>query len=99
MSMPKSTQGLRPTKRRLELLQAVAEARVYDAYEIGLGWRTEWDRGPGAKPRISRPADGIRQLGWHGWIALRPGKHWNDDRLWALTDTGRAVLEANGGKP
>lgn len=91
-----------PTKTRLALLQAVADGAV----EHCMHWlgtkpsESRWDR-IDATPRWKVVTAAAKELGHAGWIRLgRPdGKGIYSTVRWELTDTGRAVLEANGGKP
>ncbi len=87
------------TKKRIELLQAVADGSICDRYSIGDGWIAVWDHGPGSGRRFTSPTAAIWLLHNNGLIAVGPRPaDWHSDRLWELTDEGRKALEANGGR-
>lgn len=84
--------GLRPTKARLALLQAVADGLVYESrwtpYDSEI--YTVGDDGSRWRKVTTRCAEAHRA----GWIELEPedsAARWI--RLWLLTDAGRAVLD------
>lgn len=89
------------TKKRIELLQAVADGEVSGRYDAGAGWRTVWDHDPGGlRRRFSSPAVAILFLHDNGLIVPVPlGADRHADRAWKLTDEGRAALQAHGGRP
>jgi hypothetical protein len=88
---------LKPTKARLELLQAIDNGAVTRVYPIlPSPDYTEWDHGPGAGgkryQKVTARVDELRQAGW-----VRVGDRiydlYKSPRLYEVTDKGRAVLK------
>lgn len=91
---------LYPTKTRLALLQAVADGAVtHNLHWLGRKpARSLWDR-VDTSPRWKVVTAAAKEMALAGWICHgKPsGPSIYHSVPWELTDTGRAVLEANGG--
>jgi len=93
---------LRITPARKELLQAIADGRVTEVYNMGTGFTADLDRGP---EWVSRPGSRryitvtsrVRELYVAGLIFAEQAERSYDPRPWRLTIAGKAALEAAGG--
>lgn len=92
---------MKPTKARLDLLQAIADGAVEQHYPLLPDPHYDtWDQGPGQRPRWRKVTGRVAELHNGGYIKLLArveGEHYKAPRGWDLTPAGRMYLEANGG--
>lgn len=93
---------MKPTKARLDLLQAIADGAVEQHYPILPAPHYDaWDHGPGQRPRYRKVTSRVGELCDAGYIKLLArveGEHYKTPRRWDVTPAGRMFLDANGGK-
>lgn len=90
---------MKPTKARIELMQAISDGAVTERYAIGFGWLSSWDRGPdwSAGRRYQRVTGRTTELRRETLISVEANVFSHTPRPWGLTPAGEAWLKANGG--
>lgn len=97
---------MKPTKARIELMQAIVDGAVTERYSFGMGPDSTWDWGPGysragARRRYQRVSGRTAALNREGLIRIveEPGtSRFSVTPLeWSLTDAGETWLKDNGG--
>lgn len=78
---------LYPTKTRLALLEAIGEGEVWQS-AFHFPYDSWWQRA-----KVTARCDELLRAGWVTLLPLDPGVR---QRWFALTDAGRAVLDAAG---
>jgi hypothetical protein len=93
---------VKPTKARIELMQAIADGAVTSHTPLMRGPRYDQrDLGPGASPRrYSRVTAAVRALHREDLVNLPPSRiGMYMPVTWGLTPAGEMWLKANGGTP
>lgn len=91
---------MKPTKARIELMQAISDGAVTEHSPLTGGpLYSLHDLGPGATPRrYRRVTAAMRALYLDDYATMRPARLGDfSARLWSLTPAGEAWLKANGG--
>jgi len=86
--------GVKPTKTRLALLQAVAQDEVKQYRYVNYPSEFRWRESAGRRRVVTARIEDMLRAGWVE-VGPPPGKSMYSARPVLLTDAGRAVLAAS----